>query len=483
MVRVRSAPSPTGSPHIGTAYNALFNYVFAKKCGGKFILRIEDTDRERYVPEAELEIFESLRWLGLEPDESPEKGGPFGPYRQSERLDIYKKYAEELVAKGAAYYCFCSKERLEELRRRSVAAHRPPMYDGHCRSLDLQVARERVSSGEPHVIRLKVPRQGTTKFRDLIRGEIEVENVVIDDQILLKSDGFPTYHLANVIDDHLMQITHIIRGEEWLSSVPKHVLLYQAFGWKVPVYAHTPLLRGKDHSKLSKRHGALPILDYRRRGFLPEALLNYVALLGWTHPEEKEFFDLEEMARRFELEDLNATAPVFDPEKLLWLNGRWIRELGLADLAARIGDYGEGYPRGYRETRMWKENLVEILKLIRERIKTLAEFGKTAGYFFEAPEVTLELFVQRGFTAEETRRMLKVATEIVGEGGLDRDQLERKFRAEAKKNGWKMGEFCMSARIAITGKTASPPLFESMAILGREETLSRLKRALTVLRR
>ena len=474
-IRVRSAPSPTGRPHIGTAYNALFNCVFAKKHGGEFILRIEDTDQARLVPGAEEEIFKSLSWLGLEPDESPEKGGPFGPYRQSERLDIYQKYAEELVKKGAAYYCFCSPERLEEVRRRSRDRKEPPMYDGYCRKLDPRVAAERVEADESYVIRLKVPREGVTKFHDLVRGGIEVENRVIDDQILLKSDGYPTYHLANVVDDHLMEISHIIRGEEWLSSVPKHILLYQAFGWEIPVYAHTPLLRGKDRSKLSKRHGALPILDYRKQGFLPEALLNYIALLGWTHPEEKDFFDLEEMIQAFELEDLNTTAPVFDPEKLEWLNGKWIRQLGVAELNEKLKAKNE------KLRELDKEKQVAIVTLVQERMATLNDFEYLTGFFFKAPEFDLKLLVQRSRTKEEAREMLETAIEILSEGNLDCDFLEKEFRAKAEEHGWKMGELCMPARVAITGKTASPPLFESMKILGSEETLSRLQKALELL--
>ena len=454
-------------------------------------MRIEDTDRARYVPGAEEEIFEARRWLGLEPDESPEKGGDYGPYRQSERLGLYRKYAEELVEKGAAYYCFCSKERLEEVRQGCARRKEPPMYDGRCRELDPREAEERAEDDESYVIRLKVPREGVIKFIDLVRGEIEVENRVIDDQILLKSDGFPTYHLANVVDDHLMEITHIIRGEEWLSSVPKHILLYEAFGWKPPIYAHTPLLRGKDKSKLGKRHGALPVLDYRERGFLPEAILNYLAQLGWTHPEEKDFFELSEMVGRFELEDINPTAPVFDAEKLEWFNGKWIRSLSVEELAERIEDFEKRDRRGvvanfssrsdaesqtevcYYDQERW----LEIIPLVQERMKTLADFEPIAGFFFEAPEVDPKLLIQKGRTKEEAKGMLETAVEIIGEGSLDRDRLEREFRTKAAERGWKMGEICMAVRIAITGKICSPPLFESMVILGRDETLARLERA------
>ncbi|OQX50599.1 glutamate--tRNA ligase [candidate division CPR3 bacterium 4484_211] len=501
-IRVRSAPSPTGRPHIGTAYNALFNYAFARKHGGRFILRIEDTDRTRYVPEAEVEIFEALRWLGLEPDESPENGGEYGPYRQSERLEIYKKYAQELINTGAAYYCFCSKERLEEVRQKCSQEKQPPMYDSHCRKLDPREAKDRAKGGESYVIRLKVPQEGVTRFTDLVRGEIAVENRCIDDQVLLKSDGFPTYHLANVVDDHLMEISHIIRGEEWLPSVPKHILLYNAFGWKPPIYAHTPLLRGKDKSKLGKRHGALPALDYREQGFLPKAVLNYLAQLGWTHPEEKDLFDLSEMIKKFELADINTTAPVFDAEKLTWLNGKWIRSLSTERLAEKVkmwleykptsrhpeeavateGSQGDSSPPKADQNDGKTTDLLGLVPLIQKRMKTLADFEPMTDFFFGAPEINSELLTQKGQTKEGIKKMLETAMEIINQIGVgDRDQLESKFRAKAAENSWKMGELCMAVRVAITGKTVSPPLFESLAILEKSEVLKRLRTAVEYL--
>ena len=295
-VRTRIAPSPTGSPHVGTAYQALMDYAYAKKNGGQFIVRIEDTDKKREVAGAEEELFAALNWLGIVPDESPIVGGPFAPYRQSERLDIYKKHALELVEKGAAYFCFCPKDRLDEIRTKQEKEGKPPKYDGLCRELDPKESLKRFEKGEPAVIRLKVPGGGKTVAEDPIRGKIIFDNAEIDDQVLLKSDGFPTYHLAAIVDDHIMQITHPVRGEEWLPSYPKHKLIYDGFGWDMPQYLHTATLRGSKREKLGKRFGHSSLNWFRAQGYLPEALLNYLALLGWSHPQQKEFFTLEEFA-------------------------------------------------------------------------------------------------------------------------------------------------------------------------------------------
>ncbi len=483
-------------------------------------MRIEDTDRSRYDAKSEKEIFELLNWLGLTPDESPEIGGEYGPYRQSSRVGIYQKYAEQLVEQGDAYYCFCAPERLEKVRAECRACGEPPMYDRCCRDLDPREAEERAKEDESYVIRLKVPRKGVTKFHDVVRGDIEVENKIIDDQVLLKSDGFPTYHLANVVDDHLMEISHIIRGEEWLSSVPKHIILYNAFGWEPPVYAHTPLLRGKDGSKLGKRHGAQPALEYRKQGYLPEALLNYLALLGWTHPEEKEFFGLKEMIDKFELEDLDATAPVYDEDKLKWLNGKWIRDLSVEELAKRIKNFGAGFSflssratsqRGVEISRsrrvgtasetgdasldfsmrsnkktlveMTEERWLQVVALVQERMETFRDFEELAGFFFQAPEVDKDLLIdQARGDEEEAKEILKAAVKIIEETELEHNKLEEAFRAKAKEAGWGMRAICMTTRVSVTGKTVSPPLFDCIAVLGRGETLSRLKAAQDLLR-
>src|SRR6185436_11240696 len=324
-IRVRIAPSPTGDPHVGTAYVALFNYAFARKHGGQFILRIEDTDRERSSMASEAMIFEALHWLGLEWDEGPDKGGPHAPYRQSERSAIYREHAAELVKRGAAYPCFCSRERLDALREEQKAKKKNFGYDGHCRSIGLTEAARRQQAGEAHVIRLAMPREGQSVVHDLLRGDVTIDNAQVDDQVLLKSDGFPTYHLANVVDDHLMGITHVIRAEEWISSTPKHVELYDAFGWTAPEFIHMPLLRNADKSKISKRKNPVSLDYYADAGILPEAMLNFLGLMGWSFGGDREKFTLAEMLAAFDISRVRLGEPVFDLEKLSWLNGLYMR--------------------------------------------------------------------------------------------------------------------------------------------------------------
>ena len=429
MIRVRIAPSPTGSPHVGTAYIALFNYIFAKKHGGEFVLRIEDTDRKRYVPEAEAELLEALEWLGLKYDE--------GPIRQSERLELYQKYAKELVEKGAAYE-------------------------------------------DEGAIRQKVPQEGETKFIDLVRGEIVFENKNLDESVLLKSDGYPTYHLAVVADDHLMGITHIIRGEEWISSVPKHILLYQALGWELPKFAHLPLLRDSKRAKLGKRFGDASLGRFKDEGFLPQALLNYLALLGWTHPEQKEIFDLKEMAERFEFKDVNKAAPVFDLEKLKWMNGVYIRSLDTSELNSKLK------VQSSKVAKVDDEYLEKIIPLVQERMKTLKEFEELTTFFFEESKVDPKLLVQKGRTADETANVLKtISNEQLATSNLSwkSEQLEEICRNFVKdSSNWNAKDLFMTLRTALTGRKVSPPLFETMEVLGREKTLSRLQKAANLLK-
>src|SRR5881296_1538183 len=335
-VRTRIAPSPTGDPHVGTAYVALFNYAWARRNGGQFVLRIEDTDRQRSHPSSERMIFEALRWLGLSWDEGPDVGGPHGPYRQSERTEIYRQHAEELLRRGGAYLCFCTPERLEALRAEQREKKLPSGYDGRCRSLPPEEARRRRAAGEAHVVRLAMPSEDSMVVADLLRGDIRFERPQMDDQVLLKSDGYPTYHLANVVDDHLMRITHVIRAEEWLSSTPKHVLLYQAFGWEPPVFMHMPLLRNADRSKISKRKNPVSLEFYERQGYLPEALLNFLALMGWSMSDDREVFRIDEMIEEFSFARVNLGGPVFDLQKLEWLNGVYIRQLPPEALTQRL---------------------------------------------------------------------------------------------------------------------------------------------------
>jgi glutamyl-tRNA synthetase len=457
-IRTRIAPSPTGENlHIGNAYTALVNFVFAKQQKGQFIVRIEDTDRMRLVMGSEGRILESLHWLKLDPQESPLIGGPYAPYRQSERLPIYQRYAEELVYKSHAYYCFCEPDRLTIMRQIQVEKHLPPMYDGTCKKLDPKEAKKRVESGEKHVIRLNVPDEGITKFNDLIRGEISFENKLIDDQVLIKSDGYPTYHLGVVVDDHLMEVSHIIRGEEWISSTPKHILLYGFFGWKAPIFAHMPLLRNPDKSKLSKRKNPVWVSWYKEQGFLPEALINYLGTMAWSFPDGRDIFSLEEMIQAYKLENVQTTAPIFNTEKLRWYNGEYIRKSSVSDLTFKISAF---FKKKYSE-----EKIEKILPLLRERMKTLAEFATLGDFFFERPIK---------FERPSDPKIRKLLKDLIESVVWNHDAMEKAIRDAADKEGLKAKDLFMELRIAVTGKTVGPPLLESMEILGKEETITRL---------
>ncbi len=476
-VRTRIAPSPTGDPHVGMAYVALFNYALARRHGGQFVLRIEDTDRERSSTASETMIFEALRWLGLQWDEGPDVGGPCGPYRQSERTGIYRERAEELVQRGAAYPCFCTRERLDALREEQKARKANFGYDGLCRAVQQEEAARRRTGGEPHVVRLAMPREGEVVVQDLLRGEVRFDNAQVDDQVLLKSDGFPTYHLANVVDDHLMGITHVVRAEEWLSSLPKHVTLYRGFGWEPPVFCHLPLLRNADRSKISKRKNPVSLNFYRRAGYLPEALLNYLALMGWAMPDEHEEFPLEEFISAFSLERISLGGPVFDLEKLRWLNGKYLRRLAPPELLARL----RGEP-------LSDARLLEVLPLVQERIDTLEGFFEYASFFFTGELVydaeALKALVPKGRTPLEVSKALRALLEeevdpLLGWGA---PSLEPALRRFAEKAGWTVGELFMAVRVAVTGRPASPPLFETLAVLGKETCRRRLRNAADVLK-
>jgi len=479
VVRTRIAPSPTGDPHVGTAYVALFNYAWAKKNGGQFILRIEDTDRERSNPTAEQMIFESLRWLGLSWDEGPDVGGPHGPYRQSERFAIYREHAERLVAGGGAYPCFCTRERLEALRKEQLAKKLPQAtgYDGLCRSIAPGEAARRRAAGEPHVIRLAMPREGSSLVRDLLRGELVFDNTLIDDQVLIKSDGFPTYHLANVVDDHLMGITHVIRAEEWISSLPKHAQLYRAFGWQPPVFCHLPLLRNADKSKISKRKNPVSLNFYRRAGYLPEAMLNYLALMGWAISADREEFTLDEFISSLELADITLGGPVFDLEKLTWLNGKYMRTMTEGELLERL-----------RATVLSDEYLLKVLPLAHERVDKLEDFIAYSSFFFvgEVPydADAREKLVAKKRTPADTADALARLLEERLDPLLDwtAAELEAVMRTFAEETGWKPGDLFMPVRVGVTGKAATPPLFETMEVLGREVCRRRLRRAVETLR-
>jgi glutamyl-tRNA synthetase len=476
-VRTRIAPSPTGDPHVGTAYVALFNYALARQNGGSFVLRIEDTDQKRSTAASEQRILEALSWLGLGWDEGPDVGGEHGPYRQSERTAVYRDHVEELVSKGAAYPCFCTRERLDELRAQQKAAKSRLGYDGKCRSIDPEEARRRRDEGEEHVIRLAMPSEGETVAHDLLRGDIVIANQQVDDQVLLKSDGHPTYHLANVVDDHLMGITHVIRAEEWISSLPKHVRLYEAFGWELPVFCHLPLLRNADKSKISKRKNPVSLDHYRQAGVLPEALLNYLALMGWTMPDERDQFSLDEFVAEFRLSDISLGGPVFDLEKLNWLNGKYIRDLSVDDLLA-----------GLRENSLSDEYLKAILPLVQERIDTLADFVPYADFFFVGDvryeESALPKLVAKGRTPPQTAKGFRLLLEEHLDGLLEWQAatIEAAMREFCEAQEWTPKELFMPVRIAVTGRTATPPLFETMEVLGKARCRWRLRRAIETLR-
>jgi glutamyl-tRNA synthetase len=466
-VRVRIAPSPTGDPHVGTAYIALFNYVFAKKHGGQFILRIEDTDRARSTPDSEAAILRALRWVGVGWDEGPDVGGPYGPYRQSERSEIYKTEVAKLVASGAAYRCFCTTERLEEMR---AAAKGKSFvgYDGHCRGVDRAESDRRAASGEAFVIRLAMPKTGETVFTDRLRGEVRFDNTQVDDQILLKSDGFPTYHLANVVDDHLMGITHVIRAEEWLSSTPKHVELYKAFGWQAPEWIHMPLLRNADKSKISKRKNPVSLDYYRAAGFLPEALLNYLGTMGWSISGDREKFTLTEMIEVFTFDRMSLGGPVFDLVKLSAMNADYLRALDDADIVARL-----------REWRLGDEYLKQLVPLVRQRVQRLDEFIPMTEFFYSGDldytQVAKDL-IPKNRTAKDVADCLLGFVEALD---VQRDffhaALEAATRAYAEKIAWDPKELFMVVRMGATARKATPPLFETLAVLGRDVVRRRLR--------
>jgi len=458
-IRTRIAPSPTGQDlHIGNAYTAYINYSIAKKNHGQFIIRIEDTDRTRFVEGSEERILQSLCWLGIPHDEGPDIGGPYAPYRQSDRLSLYKNHVEELVEKGHAYYCFCTTERLEEMRKGQEARHEPPMYDGLCRTITREEAKKRIAGGEKYVIRLRVPDNGITTFHDLVRGDISFENKLIDDQVLLKSDGYPTYHLGVVVDDHEMHISHVIRGEEWISSTPKHILLYTYFGWELPQYAHLSVLRNPDRSKLSKRKNPVWTGDYKKRGFLPDALKNYFSLMAWSHPEGKDIFSEEEFMRVFQLEQIQTTAPIFDQEKLRWMNGEYIKQMQNLDLKMQIFEFYDG---------KYSEEMIEkIIPLVKERMKIFSEFETLAGFFFERP---------CEYERPIKKELLTIAHNALVSSEWTHDAMECAIREYAEKQQVKAKDVFMELRLAITGKTVGPPLLESLEILGKEETLNRIQ--------
>ncbi|MDP6043808.1 MAG: glutamate--tRNA ligase [Dehalococcoidales bacterium] len=479
-VRTRYAPSPTGFPHVGNIRTALFSWLFARHHGGHFIVRIEDTDVARKVDGAVEAILGSLRWLEMDWDEGPEMEGDYGPYLQSQRLELYREAAERLVAQGYAYYCYCSPQRLVEMRAEQSRSKQSLGYDRRCRDLSGAEIVQKKSEGVTPVIRFQMPLQGQTSFADIIRGTVVFENNQLDDFVLLKSDGYPTYHLANVVDDHLMEISHVIRAEEWLSSVPRHKLLYQALRYELPQMAHLPMILGPDRAKMSKRHGAVSIIEYQKQGYLPEAMLSFLALLGWSLDDKTDIISRDELMEYFSLERVSKTAAIFNQGKLDWMNGVFLRELSHKELSKKIMPFLEsGLPKKVKRP-VPEEYVSRIVPLIRERINTLAEAAIYADFFFlDELEYDASLLIGKKMTTETTLKALKAAQErLTLLESFDRDLLEDMLRLLAEKLGLKSGQLFSSLRVAATGRAAAPPLFETMAVLGKDRCLQRLKVAL-----
>ncbi|MDX2005217.1 MAG: glutamate--tRNA ligase [Meiothermus sp.] len=473
MVVTRIAPSPTGDPHVGTAYQALFNYVFAKQQGGHFVVRIEDTDRTRFNPTSQQRILDMLEWLGLSPDESPVKGGPNGPYIQSERLPIYQQHAQQLLESGAAYRAFDTPAELEAARKeaeKSGSSYRG--YNRKYRDCPKAESDARAAAGEPFVVRLKAPLEGKVVVNDLLRGPVEFDHSQLDDKVILKADGFPTYHLAAMVDDHLMGVTHIIRAEEWLTSAPFHVLILRAFGWEEPVWCHTPLLRNPDKSKLSKRKMDTSVDSYKAQGFLSEALLNYLGLMAWSMPDEREIFSVAEMIEHFSLERISLGGPVFGLDKLRWMNGKYIREvLSLEELAERVKPFLEKAGMGWPSDTY----LRQVIEVMRPRFETLQEFVDRSPYFFRddypLQEKAAAKLREGAEYLPELFALLRDAPDFLPE------TLEPRLKEFATAKGVKLAAVMQPLRAAITGSLETPGMFELLTILGREKVLERLTRA------
>lgn len=467
-VRTRMAPSPTGEYHVGHIATLLKNFAYAKKNGGTFVLRIEDTDQERKVEGAVERIMQVIRNYGLSWDEGPDVGGPYAPYVQSERLPLYKEYVEKLVTDGKAYYCFCSKERLEAMRAQQEANKERPRYDGHCRNLSAEEVNKHLSEGKPYVIRLKVPTGEIIEFTDLIRGKIQVESDQVDDQVLFKSDGFPTYHLGVVVDDHLMEITHVMRGEEWISSTPKHILLYKAFGWEMPVYAHIPVFLNPDgKGKMSKRKGTVAAQSFLDNGYLPEAMLNFFMILGWTPKDQREILSLAEYIQEFDPAAISAKSVVFDLQKLNWINGVYIRKLSPEELEKRISPFlPVDFPR---------EKLSALVPLVSERLVTLKDIESLTEFFYRPITVVKEELYKKATPELVSEQLTATVAEMEKITDWTSENLETAIRALQESKDWKKSQYFMMVRVAVTGRAATPPLFETIALIGKAEVIKRLQ--------
>jgi len=485
--RVRFAPSPTGHMHLGSARTALYDYLIAKQTGGTFVLRIEDTDTKRYVPEAEEELIKGLKWLGLDYDEGPGKGGPYGPYRQSERKEIYTKYAEQLIDSGHAFYCFCTPEHLAKVREEQQKNKENVHYDGTCREIPVEEARKRIAAGERYVIRFKTPKTGSTTVHDHLRGDITVENRVLDDSVLVKSDGWALYHLAAMVDDYLMKITHVVRGSEWLPSLPLHTLLIRAFGWPEPTFIHLSVfLKPSGKGKMSKREDAeaikdghsIFVKDLEELGYIPEGVVNWTALMGWAYDDHTEFFSLQDLVEKFCIDHLNPSPAAINYTKLDYFNGLHIRNLSDEDLANRVKPFLEA--AGYKPS---LETLVKLAPILKERLPTLDDVVDMAGFFFK-DEISYpaEDLIAKGLEKEQCQELLKKMLQILtGLGGIHKNLAEPPMRELVEQSGFSAGQVFGILRVAVTGQKVSPPLFESMEVIGREIVLNRIQQAIKLL--
>lgn len=485
-VRVRYAPSPTGLQHIGGVRTAVFNYFFARATGGKFILRIEDTDQGRYNDESLQDLYDTLNWLGISWDEGPDRDGGCGPYVQSERFPIYREYTEKLIASGHAYKCFCTEERLEQLREEQKQSKSNEQgYDRHCSTLTEEEVEQNIAGGKPYVVRFRIPLEGKTTLTDVIMGEITRKNKdVSPDPIILKSDGFPTYHLANVIDDHMMGITHVLRAQEWIPTGPLHILLYQAFGWEPPLYCHLPLVVGKDGSKLSKRHGSTSVREFRQGGYLPEAIINYITLLGWSYDDSREFFSKEDFEKLFNLEKINKAPAVFDYKKLDWFNGQYIRMKGEEELKSillpiLVSDGIVNNPPTDEEKKIFEG----VFPLIRERLKLTTDVTEVVRFLFvDSLEWNSEDAVPKKMDKAGAVEMLRLAKNLLdGYETRTNEENEALFHKEAEEKGLNLGQIMQPLRVAVTGSKNSPPMFDSISLLGKEKTYRRIEGLISLL--
>lgn len=480
-IRVRFAPSPTGYLHVGGARTAIYNWLFARANQGTFILRIEDTDRKRYNEQALQDLLEDLKWLGLDWDEGTGAGGDFGPYQQSERLAIYQQSADTLVEKGLAYHCFCTAERLDQLRAEQNANKDSRTgYDGHCRNLKEDEVQTRLAAGEKSVIRLKTPDEGITSFDDLLRGRIEYKNEVLDDLVLLKRDGYPTYHLASVIDDHAMQISHVLRGDEWIASTPKHVQIYAAFGWDMPVFCHLPVILAAGGGKLSKRKGATSVGEYRKMGYLSDTMVNFLSLLGWNPGDDREVMSREELISAFTLERINSSGVAFDEKKLLWMNGQHMQHVPAGELLEPLKSQLQGL--GVELSAFDDEYFLRCLQMMQSRVKLVSDLGESCVYFFQEPKEYDEKARRKQWKEDTPVLISDLINSLDNLENWNQAELEKVYQSLCEQKEMGLGKLIHPSRLAVSGVSAGPGLYELLEILGKEKVIQRLHKAIEILK-